>query len=389
MAKSFLRSMRSLLPFLATFNFYYCNEPEVKRVDQPANFTEVFELFWAEMNTNYVYWDLDSTNWDKTYTAYRNIFAKLDLNNPSDVEKSVEYFKEITQGLIDGHFNINFLHSNISDMTINPLRERKLKQGKFHYPYSYLPYDTVYLDPGYKIGYDYQNSTLGRPLICVSGTINNDLAYFSCNYFALARSYLNNPTGDVRKTLDYFFDLVSNTTSNVKGIIIDVRANPGGDLVDLNFFIGRLINEPLLIGYTQYKRHQGRLNFTPWVKAYVNPQPGSRKNELPIVVLADNYSASLSETFVLALKSMPNSIFLGESTYGATGPLVPNKVYESGSFEIKNFMEVQASSCKFKYLDDKIYEGIGVKPDIHIPYSHEAYENGIDLHLQNAIELLK
>lgn len=98
---------------------------------------------------------------------------------------------------------------------------------------------------------------------------------------------------------------------------------------------------------------------------------------------------SLAETFVMAIRSMPHGTFLGEKTWGATGPVVADAVYQRGSFTVGNFMSVQVSSCKFKYLDNIIYEGRGLTPDVYVPYSGAAYEAAIDVQLEKAIDLLQ
>lgn len=380
-----------IIIFLTLTNFLLvsCQPEEPINIDQPKNFEEVFELFWNGMNKNYVYWDMDSTDWDAMYLLYKYRFRQLDLNNPIDICKSVEYFKEMTKGIIDGHFSIKFINVYIENLTINPLLERRQRTENLRYPYSFLLYDTTYLDSGFKLGYDYANSNYGSPLISVCGTIENEIVYFSCNFFALTKSYESNATCGVKETLQYFFETLENIPPNIKGIIIDVRGNPGGDLVDLNFLLGRFIDKQLHIGFCQYKSNYGRLDFTPWIKAYVNHCPDSHEIRLPIVVLADKFSASLSESIVMAVRSMPNGIFIGENTWGATGPIIDNKIYSSGSFIIKEFMHVQTSSCKFKYLDNQIFESVGIIPDIYVQFTPLILTNGQDLQLEKAIKIIK
>lgn len=379
-----------IICFLITSSLLISCQPEEPiKIDKPKNFDEVFELFWNGMNSNYVYWDMDSTDWDAMYSRYKFLFSQLDLNNPIDINTSVEYLREMTKGIIDGHFSIKFLNIYVENLTINPLLERRQRSEALRYPYAFLLCDTIYLDSGFKLGFDYANSIFNIPLISVCGTINNEIIYFSCNFFALTKSYESNVTSDVKETLQYFFDLLDNVPPHIRGIIIDVRGNPGGDLVDLNFLLGRLIDKPLHIGFCQYKSNYGRLDFTPWIKAYVNPSSGSHKIQLPVVVLADKFSASLSESIVMAVRSMPNGIFIGENTWGATGPIIDNAVYNSGTFDIKDFMQVQTSSCKFKYLDNQIFESTGIMPDVFIPFSSLVLSSGHDLQIEKAINVIK
>jgi hypothetical protein len=38
------------------------------------SYTEVFEAFWNGMNTNYVFWDIETVNWDNMYKTYKTAF---------------------------------------------------------------------------------------------------------------------------------------------------------------------------------------------------------------------------------------------------------------------------------------------------------------------------
>ncbi|HEY4789475.1 MAG TPA: S41 family peptidase, partial [Bacteroidales bacterium] len=147
--------------------------------------------------------------------------------------------------------------------------------------------------------------------------------------------------------------------------------------------------KPLHFGYTRMKGGNGRLDYTPWINAFVYPEPDAKAIEVPIVILADLNSASLSEAVVMAIKALPNSTFVGETTWGATGPLTDEEVYNDGQFKINDFLTVLTSSCSFKYVDGKIYEGIGFSPDISVPYNSSAISNGKDIQLEKAISILQ
>lgn len=359
------------------------------KVANPKDFSEIFDAFWIDMNQNYLYWDIDTTDWNATYTKYRPYFEELDLNSQKDVKRSVGYFKQMTSGLIDGHFNIHFLNDAITDSMVYPSLQRKQGLSGFHYPFSYFKVDTNYLDKGFIFGTDNTFSTGGVPLTCLVGTINHSILYFGCNTFNLLKSYTSKKENQVQPVINYFFESLKHLSINIKGIIIDVRSNLGGDVSDLNFMVGQLIGKPLHIGYTQYKSSSGRLDFTPWINTVVNPAPNAKTIALPIIAMADNTSASLSEAVVMAIHSMPNGIFIGETTWGATGPLISEEVYNAGQFTISNFLSVQTSSCKFKYLDGKSYEGKGFPPDINVPFNLSEMQNGRDIQLEKAIEYCK
>lgn len=354
----------------------------------PQNLINVFEAFWKGMNLNYVYWDVDTTNWDRVYEVYYPLFANLDINNLNDLNKSKYYFEKITAGLIDSHYLITFQYPGLSNSFISPSSNRIHRGANYHAPFYYAQLVTTYLNKGYLVG-DYSTKQGQYYTNTVCGSIEDSILYFSCSSFFLYRAYSTQEANNAKKVIRFFIDELSNFNSKYKGLIIDIRGNGGGDLVDLTFLVGQLIDKPLHFGYVKYKNGNGRLDYTPWLEAYVNPNQNSKQINSPIIVLADNASASLSEAVVMAIHSLSNGRVVGETTWGATSPITVNVIYNSGSFTIPYFMDIQASSAMFKYLDGNIYEGVGFPPDVIVPFDSLSIKSGRDRQLEAAISILK
>lgn len=355
--------------------------------NNPINFSEVFDEFWNQMNANYVYWDIDTTNWDNVYKIYKPIFQNLNLNDENDIKKSVNYFRQMTKGLIDCHYSINFLNSIIKDSFVFPAQERKIITPSFHSPFLYLSIDSNYLDKGFTYG-QYINSS-NQQIYAISGTINNKTLYFSCNEFSLQEAYISNTYNGVKVVLQKFFSIIQNKPTNIKGLIIDLRNNEGGNIADLNFFLGNFIAQPLQFGYSKYKNGIGKYNYTPWISSILQPAVNAKSLNIPIIVLADNYTISLGEAATMVIKVIRNSIFIGETTWGAIGPIASSEIYNDGQFKVGNFLSVFTSSAQFKYIDNKIYEGKGFPPDINVPFNLSALQNGKDSVLEKAVSIIQ
>jgi hypothetical protein len=293
----------------------------------------------------------------------------------------------MTKDLSDGHYMLTFKNSFIKDSVIFPALDRKRSAPGYHTPYYYVPVLYNYLDPGYKSGFD-NTIDPNKQLSTVCGTIDSKILYFTCNQFALFRSFHGGKSAGVRATLEYFFNNLEAPPAGIKGIIIDVRGNTGGDMADLDFLMGRFIDKPLQIGYSKYKNGNGRLDYTPWIEAFIHPQQKNKAVTIPLMVLADNFSASLAEAIVMSVSTLPNGIFIGETTWGATGPLIANEVYNSGEFSIPGFLSVQTSSAMFKSRDNKIYEGKGFPPDVPVSFNMSSLNAGHDPVLEKAISLI-
>lgn len=107
--------------------------------------------------------------------------------------------------------------------------------------------------------------------------------------------------------------LKQQTNGKLKGLILDLRNNPGGLLdsaiqVSDAFLDANKEGKPEMIVYTQ-----GRL---PGSKFTALANPGDILNSAPMVVLINNGSASASEIVAGALKDNKRAIILGTQSFG-------------------------------------------------------------------------
>jgi len=347
-----------------------------------ATFGEMFDRFWSEMNRNYAYWDMEDTDWDGVYTAFAPRFAKLDLGDPADRQKSVSLFREIVSGLRDSHLSIGFLDSDLRDSAIYPAGDRR-KDGyarDFHHLHN--RYFHADLTEGRFLFVENDGDKL---LFSRFGRTESGILYFGLNAFHVARALRagHGPTMDVMDSLDFYLG----NAELSKGLIVDLRGNRGGDLADLNLLFGKLALVPAHIGFLRYKNGDGRLDHTPWIKTTLYPN-GQNTYYGPIVVLVDSRTASAAEIFAMAVRCLPNGRVVGERTWGATAFLSPGIAFGYGGFQIGGFMDVKLSGGQFKCIDGQVYEGIGFPPDVASAFDASLYQTGIDNQLEDAIVFL-
>lgn len=375
--------IKSILAFAFSIFASSCADNSIKPSE--GTFNKIFNQFWEGVNENYVFWDRDTVDWDNKYIKYKPLFNDLDINSNIDCEKSVVYFTDMTKNLIDGHFRISFSNSYINNFKIDPSFTRRQRVSNFRYQFSYIDIDKKYLTEPFYFSSE-NNSKKSGPLRLLSGKIGSDILYLSISNFFLT-SYFSDYSSKSRIVLNYFFEELDSLNS-FKGIIIDVRGNSGGDVEDLAFLIGKLIHKPLHFGDFQSKSGSGRLDYTIFMKALLYPTGEKKMVDLPIVVLGDTFSASLAETFIMALSSLPKCIFLGESTWGATGFVTDQGVFNAGYFQVLDFLSVSMSSGRFINIDGNSYEGVGYPPDIYLPFDSNSINSGRDLQLEKAIEII-
>ena len=97
------------------------------------------------------------------------------------------------------------------------------------------------------------------------------------------------------------------TNSNIKGIILDLRGNPGGLLLQAVQVVN-LFNDKGLVVYTKGRSTKAQ------EKLFA--QEGNKVTDLPLVVLIDGGSASASEIVAGALQDMGRAIIAGQKSFG-------------------------------------------------------------------------
>jgi len=101
---------------------------------------------------------------------------------------------------------------------------------------------------------------------------------------------------------------------DARGLIIDLRRNPGGFL-DESLMLADLFLQPGSTLASTVQRAPGRAVSEPDEEAFRDQWP-ERVPDLPIVVLVDGYTASGAEILAGALQDYDRAIVLGDRTFG-------------------------------------------------------------------------
>jgi carboxyl-terminal processing protease len=125
------------------------------------------------------------------------------------------------------------------------------------------------------------------------GIIGDNIGYIKINQF------LQTTANDVDKALEEF------EAHNIRGIILDLRLNPGGLLSSAVDIASDFIEAGKLVVYSQ--GIENREDFFA---------KGEVRDELPLIVLVDNGSASASEIVAGAIKDHSRGLVMGSKTFG-------------------------------------------------------------------------
>ena len=173
-------------------------------------------------------------------------------------------------------------------------------------------------------------------------------------------------------TLDQFNEAMAELRADdMKGLILDLRSNPGGDL-SVVVEIARRLLPAGLITYTEVPSGQ-RTEYTC---------DGEYEIDIPMVVLINGYSASAAEILAGAIQDHNKGTVVGTTSYGK-GIVQRLITLEDGS-------AVKLTVSGWFTPDGNNIQGSGIEPDVEAEYDTDLAETeGLDSQVEKGIEILK
>ncbi|WP_153799434.1 carboxy terminal-processing peptidase [Foetidibacter luteolus] len=177
-----------------------------------------------------------------------------------------------------------------------------------------------------------------------------------------------NPEGS-RVSVDVAKELVKLKKENVSGIVLDLRSNGGGSLLEVVKMVGLFIkNGPVV----QVKERNGQIDQDTW-----RDNDDSVLYDGPLVVMVNELSASASEIFAAAIQDYKRGIVVGStSTYGkgtvqknlplgrALDPFTGSTEYGFLKLTFEKYYRVNGGSTQLK----------GVTPDVVMPDAFDYFK---------------
>lgn len=159
--------------------------------------------------------------------------------------------------------------------------------------------------------------------------------------------------------------------SGVKGLILDLRSNPGGNLSAVVEISRQILPEGMIV-YTE-DRNGKRTEYTC---------KGENKLEIPMVVLINGNSASASEILAGAIKDYKIGTLVGTTSYG--------KGIVQRIIGLQDGSAVKLTVSSYFTPNGNNIHGIGIEPDVVCEFdSDNYYDNGIDNQLEEGRRVLQ
>lgn len=188
--------------------------------------------------------------------------------------------------------------------------------------------------------------------------LENDIGYIRISMF-------DEDTGkEFKKVLD---DLKA---KKMKGLVLDLRQNPGGFITQCIAVADELLDKGLVV-YTEDKNKK---------REDYNSKEG--KLEVPFVILVDEGSASASEILSGAVKDRKAGLLIGTKTFG--------KGLVQSIEQLKDGSGLKLTTQKYYTPNGTSINKIGIKPDIEVkalePKKGQRAEDVKDVQLDRAVQ---
>ena len=307
-----------------------------------------FEMFWSDFDKFYPSFGLKLINWDSVYI----------INRPKITDKTtgVELYNilsDMIKPLKDGHVSLVSNFGKCSSFTMPPEYYSNMRI----YPQNYLSSFAV------------NNSN-----ISYWSVKNHKIGYISINSFNVkSRAFVYAD--------DSFFiiDEIIKKFKEKDGLIVDLRWNGGGYPANVETIVNRFTDTKRLYLKLRSKNGPGKNDFSEWTDYYIEPK-GPEQFLKPVVVLTSKSTGSAAEWFTLAMKTLPNTTVVGDTTAGCFSPKVERELPNGWSFTLSSKIAVSADMVQ--------YEGFGIPPDYTMLNTKNDLDNKRDAVLEKGIEVI-
>lgn len=151
-------------------------------------------------------------------------------------------------------------------------------------------------------------------------------------------------------TADQFNDAIKDLQKQgMKGLVIDLRGNPGGMYDIVCQMLDRILPKGSLLVYTVDKRDRKVETFAETKTTL----------DIPIAVLMNGYSASASEIFAGALQDYGAATIVGTQSYG-------KGIVQSVFYLSDDYSGIKLTSSRYFTPKGVCIHGVGITPDVEV-----------------------
>ena len=204
------------------------------------------------------------------------------------------------------------------------------------------------------------------------GIVTIPTFYLDFNAFQSGEQDYRSTTRDVHKLLGELLE------DNIDGLVLDLRSNGGGSLIEATQLAGLFIDKGPIV---QVRDSSGHIEIH-------KDKDDSISYAGPMVVLVDRFSASASEIVASALQDYGRAVIVGETTFGKGSVQQLVDLNRFGRKNDANLGQLKATIAQYYRINGESTQHRGVEPDIPFEASYDKSEQG-ERSLDNALPWTK
>ncbi len=305
----------------------------------------IFDQVWQQFDLHYSFFAYKGVNWDSLGEKYRPLAlaAKTDHEFLSQIDGMLKELKDV-------HVSITPSGAGSTDSYISP-------------------YDTI---TTYFSGPLVFKSYVPRAALTSGGHMKYGMAAPTVGYVRIASFAGSGWAGEMDEAID--------SMPNASSLIVDVRNNNGGNVELAIRIAGRFAAKAHTYGWIRLRNGPKHTDFTDFMAETVTPL-GAHRFHGPVYLLANRRDFSSAEDFVLAMRTITKVTVVGDTTAGASGGPIPRELANGWNYEMSEWLEYLPSK--------KMFEGVGLGPDVYVQATAKDAAAGRDGILERAITLAK
>jgi len=337
---------RSMFVLLALPAAFACTDPSLTANHAAPTNAEVFDAFWNEFDLRYSFFEVKGVNWDSMRVVHRP--RAIAAENDAALARVLG---TMIAALQDRH--VMLTTAGTSAMTFLSKIDSVLPRN---------PFDAQMIDRKY----------LQAKRVTTGGHIQFGFVTPTIGYLRIPAFDGGGWSGEVDEALA--------SLAGAQSMIVDVRGNRGGSHTTAIEAAGRFASSPVLYSYTKIRNGPTHSDFTPLSPQVLNPA-GPAQFRGPVVVLTNRIVYSSAEDFVLAMRALPTVTTMGDSTGGASGRPMTRELPNGWTYSLSTWVEYTR--------DRRVFENIGLAPDVYVPTSWSELQRGVDAVMDRAIATVK
>jgi len=200
------------------------------------------------------------------------------------------------------------------------------------------------------------------------GVIDLPVFYLDFGGRAANRPDYRSSTRDVRRLIEEL------KVEGIEGLIVDLRNNGGGSLLEATTLTGLFIDQGPVV---QVRNSSGRISTEE------DTDPGMAW-EGPLAVMVNRYSASASEIFAAAIQDYRRGVIIGETTFGKGTVQSLLDLDDYAPSDKPGMGQLKITMAQFFRVNGGSTQNKGVVPDIRFPSAGDPDDYG-ERSLDNAL----